>query len=390
MKIIVSKNLNTHIFIIVFALLFVYIGNKVASSELAVDLLSDENETVNAVVTNVIDISLNEENWWSQTTISFEARITKGERKNEIVAATQSYSSFLTAEPVNVTKGARILLVYNDALPDFSGEWHYLDHVRINKLIALGAVFAVLLVIFGRVKGINTILSLGFTCIAIFAVFIPSILSGKNIYVSSIIICIYTIVVTLFILNGINKKSITAVIGCFGGVLAAACITLLMNGILNLTGWLNNESTYLVNLPIERPIDLIAIIFAGIIIGALGAVMDVAVSISSALWELKEEIEGISFKTLFRSGLNIGKDIMGSMANTLVLAYIGSSLTVILVLIVYSSSVSDLINREMLTVEILQALVGSLGILLTMPLTAIISAALYTSHGLDRDSKNTV
>ena len=151
-----------------------------------------------------------------------------------------------------------------------------------------------------------------------------------------------------------------------------------MNRVLGLTGWINSESAHLANLPTENPIDLKAIIFAGIIIGAVGAIMDVAVSISSALWELKAQAPKLSFGGIFKSGVNIGRDIMGSMTNTLVLAYIGSSLTVILLLIVYAASFTELLNREMVIIELLQSLVGSMGILLTMPLTALVCAVLYT------------
>jgi uncharacterized membrane protein len=135
-----------------------------------------------------------------------------------------------------------------------------------------------------------------------------------------------------------------------------------MDRTLALTGVLSEESVYLTYLPMETPIDLKAIIFAAIVIGAIGAIMDVAMSISSALWEIAGTSESASFETLFRSGINIGRDVMGTMANTLILAYIGSSLSVVLLISVYSSSLLYLLNREMIVVEILQALVGSFGI----------------------------
>ena len=104
-----------------------------------------------------------------------------------------------------------------------------------------------------------------------------------------------------------------------------------------------------------------------------GAVMDVAMSISSACWELRELNPALPRKALFRSGMNIGKDAMGTMANTLVLAYIGSALCCMLLMVTYSSNVSQILNREQIAVEILQALAGSIGILAALPLTAITS-----------------
>ena len=377
-----KTNIIVYFAVVAFALLFLYVGNKIATQNMAVDFDNDNNEMARAKVIRILDRTEEVSEWWSQTTITFEAQVTEGAYKNEIVTATQSMSDYFAVNESEVTEGAKVLLQLASVYIDEPEEWHFSGYVMIDKILILCAVFAVLLLIFGRVKGLNAILSLGFTCAAIFAVFVPSILSGKDIYGSSIIICVYTIIVTLFILNGVNRKSLAAVGGCFGGVIAAGLITLLMNSALGLTGWIDSESIHLVNLPTETPIDLKAIIFAGIIIGAVGAIMDVAVSISSAMSELKEQAPNLPFHKLFKSGINIGKDIMGSMTNTLVLAYIGSSLTIILLLAVYASSFVDLLNREMVIVEILQALVGSLGILLTMPLTALICAFLYSRKPL--------
>jgi uncharacterized membrane protein len=185
---------------------------------------------------------------------------------------------------------------------------------------------------------------------------------------------------TLSIVIGFNKKSFATAIGCLSGITVTGLITIIMDKLLFLSGIVDEHSRYLANLPVETSINLKAIIFAGIIIGAMGAIMDVAISIASALWEIKEKAVIISHKTLFRSGLTIGRDMMGTMANTLILAYIGSSLSVILILTVFSNSLLGLLNREMIVIEILQALVGSLGILFTIPLTAFISTIIYLKN----------
>jgi len=150
-----------------------------------------------------------------------------------------------------------------------------------------------------------------------------------------------------------------------------------MDRVLFLTGILDEHSRFLMFLPIEGTINLRAIVFAGIIIGAMGAIMDVAMSISSAMWEIKESAGRIKFEALLRSGMNIGRDIFGTMANTLILAYIGTSLSVILILLVYTDSLTSLLNMEMIVVEILQALTGSLGILFTIPLTSLFCSTIY-------------
>jgi len=162
-----------------------------------------------------------------------------------------------------------------------------------------------------------------------------------------------------------------------------------MDSALHLTGIVDDQSRYLINLPGDLKLNLKAIIFAGIIIGAMGAIMDVAVSLASSLWEIKEQVKSISFKELFRSGVTIGRDIMGSMADTLILAYIGSSLTVVLILTIFSGSLLGLFNSEMIAVEILQALAGSIGILFAMPLTAFFSSIIYLRKKDDKSLPQT-
>jgi len=310
----------------------------------------------------------------------FNAKILSGPRKGELVTAEQTFSAQMIDRSKEVATGDKILLIHNNIA------WYFNGYSRINQLIILGIVFVLCLLIFGGKKGFNTILSLSFTCIAIFTVFIPAILSGKNIYIMALLVCAYVSAMVPLIVMGYNKKSLASILGCIAGVIIAGLITLIMNKALLLTGIADEHSRYLVRLPGDIQLDLKAIIFAGIIIGAMGAIMDVSISISSALWEIKEKVAAIKFKELFRSGINIGRDIMGTMADTLILAYIGSSLTAVLLLSVASRSLLELFNSEMIAVEILQALAGSLGILFAMPLTALFCSVVYLTVSAKKDA----
>ena len=366
---------GSYLLTVIIAVLLLFIGQKTAVDGL-LNFQKFPQEVVKAKVQSVVervrmDAGFDEPMPELGNKIVFEAKITGGIRKGEIIRAEQNLSSLLMGRSKEVGKGDHVLLLNNDL------GWFFNGYVRTNRLLGLGILFILCVMIFGRKKGFNTILSLGLTCAAIFAVFIPAILSGKNIYLMSILVCVYTIAMTLLIVIGINKKSIAAVAGCSGGVMVTGIITLVMDKLLYLSGIVDEHSRYLANLPGEIQINLRAIVFAGIIIGAMGAVMDVSISIASSLWEVKEKAGVIKFKELFRSGLNIGRDIMGSMANTLILAYIGSSLSIVLLLSVFSGSVLGLFNSEMIAVEILQALAGSLGILFAMPLTAFFCSVIY-------------
>jgi len=303
--------------------------------------------------------------------ILFEARVSSSLKKGAVITAEQTFSPLLKDNSKEVQIGDKVLLVNNEL------GWYFAGYVRADKLIILGVVFILCLLLFGGKKGFNTIISLSLTCAAVFAVFIPSILSGKNIYVMSLLVCAYTTSIVPLIVMGYNKKSFAAIAGCAAGIVVSGIITFIMDKALYLTGIVDEHSRYLVNLPGDISLNLRAVIFAGIIIGAMGAIMDVSISISSALWEIKENVKNIKFREIFKSGINIGRDIMGTMADTLILAYIGSSLTIVLLLSVYSSSPLSLFNSEMFAVEILQALAGSLGILFAMPLTALFCSIIY-------------
>lgn len=315
-----------------------------------------------------------------EVTVLFRAKFTSGPLQGTVVDATQIINPLIAVEMKEVEAGDKILLGQSQ-VHNQTDQWVFTEYVRTDALIVLGVLYALCLLLFGGLRGLNTILSLMFTCLAIFMVLVPAILSGHNIYLWSIVTCVFIVSVTLIIVNGIGKKSLAAALGCLGGIVVAGAITLIMDGIIELTGFVDENSVYLVMLNPDHPIDLQAIIFASIIIGAIGAIMDVSVEIASSLKEIYEQSSQPGFAMLVKSGFNIGRDIMGTMANTLVLAYIGSSLAVVLLLTAYkSSSLLHLFNLEMIVVEVLQALIGSFGILLAIPLTSVISALLYTMH----------
>ncbi|MBR6407707.1 MAG: YibE/F family protein [Clostridia bacterium] len=365
---------------VVLSIVFVVAGNRIAGRDMNIF----QNFSIISVKARVVDVAdrtddiytINGENYTESTLITFTAEILNGDMKGQTVDAVQQIDHDVDIGTADVKKGDRIVLYRGDTLVD-GIEWSFGEFVRIDKIIIMVAVFFLLLIVFGGKKGVNTIISLIFTCLAVFLVFVPSVLSGYNIYVSTVIICVFTIIMTLILTNGVNRKTASTILGCTFGVLTAAGLFLLCDMALRLTGFISESSMYLLMLKPDNPISLKAVIFGGVVIGAMGAVMDVAMDISSSLYEVKRHAPGISFGELVKSGIRIGRDIMGTMANTLVLAYIGSSLTTVLLLITYATSVTELFNREEIITEFTQAIIGSTAILLTVPLTAIVCGLLY-------------
>ena len=362
---------------LILSLLYVFVGHHVAMKGMLT--ISDPEMNLvpyKAKVEKILSREALPEEEGGGFRIFFDAKILSGEKKGQVVTALQESDPYTPVQLKEVSYGDKVL-VYETNVEDVGASWMLGEYLRTDALIWLGVLFCVGLLIFGRMKGLNTLVSLVFTCLSVFIVFIPSVLSGQNIYLWSSLTCLFITVMTLLFINGADRKTLAAGIGCFSGVAVSGLLTLVMGQLLHLTGMLDEDSMYLYLLHEDRPVDLKAVIFASIIIGAIGAIMDVAMSVSSSLMEIRSKAGTMSRRELFQSGITIGRDMMGTMANTLVLAYIGSSLSVTLLLVVYSSSMLALLNREMIIVEILNALVGSLGILLTIPLTSLVCALLF-------------
>jgi len=376
------KNIYFIILICLLSAAFLFIGNRLARDDTSSRPYFEEFEVHPAVVAEIIDIYESNDLFGpfaTGTIITFMANITSGDFSNETVLAEQAITAAMADIEREVTAGDRVLLVYDE----FSDIFFFVDYMRTNILLIFGIIIFALIVLFGGKKGIYSIVALSFTCMSIFFILMPGILAGRNIYLVTIFVSVFITLSTLLIAIGPNKKAMSAALGCLGGTLAAGLLMAIMDAFLNLTGLIDQESMFLLNLPSHDPINLRSIIFAGVIIGALGAIMDVAMSISSSLWEVHQSSKNIGFAGLFKSGINIGRDILGTMLNTLILAYIGSSLSLVLVITFYAGTTSPLglFNQEMIVVEILRALIGSFGIFLAIPLTAGICGWMYANRG---------
>lgn len=372
-----KKEIIVYILTILFSIGFIYFGNKYTSNDFDIFKNEINASTYRAVVIEIKNENeyIHEENLYEGTNISFLCKIISGDKKGEKVIANQPIDTYDAIQYKKVEPHDKILI--NNIQNEDEITWLFSEYDRTNPIKYLFITFVLMLLFFGRKKGFNTIVSLIFTCIFIFYVFIPSVLSGLNIYVWSVITCLAIVTMNLIIVNGLDKKTIATMIGCIGGLIISGILAMIMDKTLNLTGMVDENAFYLSNMDLESKINLKAIIFAGILIGALGAVMDVSMSISSSLYEVNIKTKLNSKYEIIKSGINIGRDIMGTMTNTLILAYIGSSLSSALLLTMNNYNFTELLNREMVIVEILQALIGSIGILITIIITAIACSILF-------------
>ena len=253
------------------------------------------------------------------------------------------------------------------------------DYDRLPAMLALFLGFAALLICFGGMTGAKALLVLLFAVLLIAKGLITLILfAPSHILLWTILIGAAITLATQLIVNGRNVKSAGAIIGTIGGILIASLVAVLAIHCTYLTG-VSEEQAGMLKVLYFKDVDFRELLFSGIVLGALGAVMDVAVSIASAQYEMKQLAPKTKFQALVTSGLNVGRDVMGTMANTLVLAYIGGALPLILLI----SAQPDLpllhvMNLNMIATEVVRSLIGSIGLLCAIPITAYATAFLIT------------
>lgn len=251
-----------------------------------------------------------------------------------------------------------------------------LDVVRANHIVTMFALFLASVVIIGGKKGFKAILGLLYTIALIYLVMIKGIFKGQDAILNSIVSITLIIIGTFIIIgNGINKKIITAAIGTVGGVLSAGVMALIFNNLAKLTGAGEDAIQLSINMA-SISFNFRDLLFAGILVSALGACMDVGMSIASSLDEIKLKNPDITGQELLKSGMNIGRDVIGTMTNTLILAYVGGSLTLILLFMASNMNIYEILNKETIAEQIISAIAGSMGVVYTVPITSAVYAFL--------------
>ena len=306
-----------------------------------------------------------------------EIRILSGDHKDEIMTVTNYMSALFN---VDVDQGDRIIV---RIMTDEDGSY-YASVFNYDRGIVLGAfllIFFALLAILGGKKGIGALAGLLLTLGCIWFILIPCLIRGVPAIPVTIGVSAVSAAAGLIFLNGYSKKTLCAVCGCVGGVLAAGIAAAAVGTLSPMNGFNMQEAENLILYGADRGLKVSGLLVCGVLISALGAVMDVALGIASSVWEMKEQNPDASAKSLFRSGMQIGKDAMGTMANTLILAFAGSSLNMLILVQTYDIPFLQLINTDSIALEVVQSVAGSVGILLTVPLVAFISARLMVHGG---------
>ena len=250
------------------------------------------------------------------------------------------------------------------------------DYVRDTYVYLLVVLFMLAIVAVGKIKGLKTVATIFFTMFMIFKVLLPLFLKGYNPILLTVFTAILIAVVTILFVSGFNKKSIAAIVGTMLGVVIAGFLAFIVGSKVKLTGLSTEEAANLLFIPQGIEFNFKELLFSGILLGSLGAVMDVAMSIASSVEEIHKADPTKTMSKLFNSGMEVGKDIMGTMSNTLILAYTGSSIPLLLIFMSYEIPLLKMINLDVIATEIIRSLAGSIGLILTIPITALISVIL--------------
>ena len=381
MKKINFKTILLYTLLIVFSILAVFFGSRIATKNATMftSQIGETSETYLVKVDSILSVNTSSVSYGgvnevTQTEVKFSGTIMRGPKKGDSIVAVRTEDELIVYNPVTLEEGDWIFVNV------MGGEAKAGNLFRIKEIVILFAVLVIFLVLFAGMKGIASVLSLGLTIVAVFFVFVPAILSGYNVYFWALLVCIYSILITPPFVGGFNKKSLASILGSAGGVFLAGVLTLVMNSLMKITGFASEEDMFVVAI-LNEPIDLRAVTFASIIIGALGSTLDVSMSIATSVWEMHDSTGNDDFRSLLNSGFNIGRDILGTQISTLILAYIGTSLCTVLLLVAYQPSLIEMLNLEMVIINLEDMLIGAATIILTIPFTALISALMLSSRG---------
>ena len=290
----------------------------------------------------------------------------KGEEKEIINILTDN-----PAYNIALKKGDRVILHLEED-PTGGMNFFIADIKRDSSIIFFAAIFCLILLAIGHKKGLFSLISIVATVGLIFWVMLPLILNGFCPIASAILVGALSTIITIYLVGGFNSKSTSAIIGTMLSLIFAGALSMLAIFMAHLTGFAGEETIFLYG--IRPDLNFQGILSAAMIIAALGALMDTSVSIASTINEIHETDNSLGVMKLFQSGMNVGRDVIGTMSNTLILVYMGSSLP--LVLLANNIDLQKFFNLNQVSTEILSAIIGSIAILACVPITAIISAYL--------------
>ena len=302
-----------------------------------------------------------------------EVEILSGTHKGEILPLTNYLSALGN---VYAVEGEKVIVQINTGLEDggYYATMHNYDRGSVIGIFLL--MFAALMTAIGGKKGIMALLGLIFTLAYIWFLMIPLMMKGWNVILVTVFVASVTCTASLLLLDGFSRKAVSAILACVAGVAMSGIVAWIVGTVTPINGFNMGDAESLILHATDGGMKISGLLICGVLISAMGAVMDVAMSIASAIHELYLHNPDMNPVKMISSGMNIGKDAIGTMANTLILAFTGSSLNMLVLVRAYDIPFIQLINTDFIIIEVLQSIAGSVGIILTVPFVSFIAAYL--------------
>ena len=251
------------------------------------------------------------------------------------------------------------------------------DHYRLDKEILLLGIFAVFLVIFAGKNGFQAILSFVITVLMIWKVLVPCYLKGYSPVWTGIVIVTVITAIIIFFVYGADKRTLAATLGSLLGIATTCVLGICFTDLFQIHGAIMSNAESLLYSGYQD-LDLTSIFMSSIFIGASGAMMDLAVDITSAIWEVIQKKPDIDWKEATRSGIHVGRAAMGTMTTTLLLAYSGGYIALLMVFMAQGTPIDHILNYKYVSAEVLETVVGSFGLVTVAPFTAVTAGVLLT------------
>ncbi|MBA0126014.1 YibE/F family protein [Haloechinothrix sp. YIM 98757] len=300
----------------------------------------------------------------------------------ELTEGPAAGSTITKTEPVGPGRprfapGDAIVLEYHGAAPEQAGSYQVVDFQRGTPLLVLAGAFALAVLLLGRWQGARALLGLGLSFVVIALFILPAILAGQDPVLVGIVGAGVIMFLTLYLSHGLSARTSVAVLGTLVSLTLIGVISAVFSELNHLTGLDEPTSTLIGTL--GGGIDARGLLLAGIVIGALGVLDDVTVTQSSAVWELRHANPALSWRQLYAAGLRIGRDHVAASVNTLVMAYAGAALPVLLYSAISGVGMGSILGSQDIAQEIVRTLAGSIGIVAAVPVTTALAALIVTA-----------
>lgn len=304
--------------------------------------------------------------------MELQVEILTGRYKGETTYVTNYFSSLYN---VRVSQGDKVSIRIDTG--DSGYQVSIYNYYRVPQMLGCVAAFVLLLIVIGGKKGAKSAAALIFTMVCIIGILLPLSLKGYSPLWITIFIILICNLLTFFLIDGIQTKTIIASAGSVCGVLAGAAFALAAQWMMSVTTLQTEEAETLLLITTTTKLELKDLFLCGILIACMGAVMDVSMSIASAVAEIHSVNPQLETWELFRSGMNIGRDAMGTMSNTLILAFAGNSFNMLLMIYSYGIGFQQLMNTDFIAVEVIRSIAGSIGIICTVPIVGFMAGAAF-------------